>query len=175
MEQPERQFRELFQELKQEDARHTPPFTRVWTAATARGANRAGYWLAWRVAAAALALLLCVGGWLAFFRRSPETQIALPVVTPSVPPVAPAPPREQPQMLALSNDKPVIRTRARRQKATPPLPLETLVSQWHSPTDFLLSNPGERWLREVPRIGTPRLDLKPFVNEPKQQNELEGL
>ncbi len=172
MEQPDPQFNELFQQLKQEDARRTPSFARVWATATARGTDGGGHWLVWRVAAAALALLVCVGVWFALFRRAPVEQIALPVLPPAEH-VAPAPLREPQQVVAASTGRPVKRAKQRWRKPEPPLPLETLVSQWRSPTDFLLKNPGEHWLKEVPRLGVPRVEIKPFVIE--QNDEMEEL
>ncbi len=173
MEQPDRQFNELFQQLKQEDACRAPSFARAWASATSRDAARASHWPVWPVAVAALALLVCVGAWFAFFRRAPVEQIALPVTRPAQD-IAPAPLRELPPVIAASTGKPVKLAKRQRRNPAPQLPLETLVSQWRSPTGFLLKTPGERWLNEVPRLGVPRLEIKPFVIE-QQQNEMEEL
>ena len=37
----------------------------------------------------------------------------------------------------------------------PALPQESalLISQWQSPTDFLLATPGQQWLQSVPQLG----------------------
>lgn len=175
MEQPDPQFNELFQELKEEDARHAPAFTRVWANAAAHSKNESPRWRVWPAAVTALALLVCAAAWFAIFRRTTEEKIALPVNRPA-PIVLPAPsnepPREMPQVVAVS-DKSVKPAKPRRRKAAPSLPLEQLISQWRSPTDFLLKTPGERWLKEMPRVGVPRAELKPFVIE--QNNEMEEL
>ncbi|MBI1762672.1 MAG: hypothetical protein HYR56_14655 [Acidobacteria bacterium] len=173
MEQPDRQFNELFQALKQEDTRRTPSFTRTWATAAAHSADNANQRPVWRWAVVALALLACAGVWFALFRRAPVERIALPV-TPPAEHAVPAPLREpQEQAIAASSGKSVRQAKQRRHRLSPPLPLETLVSQWRSPTDFLLKPPGERWLKEVPRLGVPRLEIKPFVIE--QNNEMEEL
>ena len=49
--------------------------------------------------------------------------------------------------------------------------MNVLVSQWRSPTDFLLKTSGQRWLNEVPRLGVPRMEIKPLEFE--QKNEME--
>lgn len=172
MEQPDRQFSELFQELKQEDLRRAPAFARVWANATARGESKTGLWLWLRLAVAALVLLVGLGAWFAFSRRAPDERIALPV-TPPAKILVPAPAHEPSQVIAASPDKQVRQPKQRRSRPASRLPLETLVSQWRSPTDFLLKTPGERWLKEVPRLGVSHLELKPFVIE--QNNEMEEL
>lgn len=166
MEQPDPQFNELFQELKEEDARHAPAFTRVWANAAALSKNDSPRWRMWPVAITALALLVCAAAWFAIFRRTTEEQIALPV-NPPAPIVLPATPRET-QRVVIASNRGVRQAKPRHRKPATPLPLEALVSQWRSPTDFLLATPGERWLKEMPRV-----EIKPFVIEP--QNELEEL
>ncbi len=171
MNQQEEQIKELFQQLRRDDERHTPPFAGVW-AVVERGAPTSWGWPAWRVALATIVLLMLAGVWAVSFRQPADERFARPPAPPesAVPrvPEGVAPPSG----LASSTGKPPKLVRRRRVPA-PPLPLDALVSQWRSPTDFLLRTPGEQWLKEVPRLGVPRAEIKPLVIE--QKNELEEL
>ena len=81
-------------------------------------------------------------------------------------------------MNAASNKRqpvPHARPRAFPKRQTIQTPsINALVSQWRSPTDFLLNTPGQRWLNEVPRLGVPHVEINPFDFERKDEmNETE--
>jgi hypothetical protein len=171
MEKPDRQFRELFQQLKAEDERRAPAFARVMA-----GANEATHIsrrLAWRLAIAALALLVGVSLWFAFFRPGPESLIVQPVTPPpAAPRTAPAPLRESPPpQLAVVARPPIRRAKQQLRKTVPPL--EALVTQWHSPTEFLLRTPSDALLKTVPRLGETYFENKALVPEPEKHWEEE--
>jgi hypothetical protein len=44
----------------------------------------------------------------------------------------------------------------------------TSISQWKSPTDFLIDTPGQKLLKTVPRIGDGLIDMKPMNGEEKR-------
>lgn len=46
-----------------------------------------------------------------------------------------------------------------------------LLSQWRSPTEFLLHTPGDQLLKTVPRLGGSLIEIKALA--PEQKNELE--
>lgn len=95
--------------------------------------------------------------------------MALPVTPPSQ--VVPL--RESPPQVAVlpKPSQPVRHARPRPHKSAPSLPLEALISQWHSPTEFLLRKPGTALLNTVPRLGESFIKSKTLV--PEQHNYLE--
>lgn len=114
---------------------------------------------------AVIVLTTLTGAWFVFFRQSAGEQIAHPPAPPEVrlpraPHVSLPPP-----LTAFSGGKPPKVVRRRR--ALPALQMDALISQWRSPTDFLLKTPGEQWLRETPRLGAPLAEIKPLVIERK--------
>ncbi|HEV8147891.1 MAG TPA: hypothetical protein VGP79_15990 [Bryobacteraceae bacterium] len=52
-----------------------------------------------------------------------------------------------------------------RTMTAPPLAEPLAISTWSSPTAFLLDTPGRKFLREIPRIGVPKLLLAPAEKE----------
>ncbi len=164
----ERKAKELFQQLKRDDALCAPDFFRVMNAALANGGRPSAKWRRLRLAVIPMTatLLLLLSGWLWLVQRQ---QVFLP----------PDPPELSKKGFCNCPTEPVIAKSYALQKAvrykrtTSPKPINTLVSQWRSPTEFLLKKPGERWMKEVPKLGVPRLDIKSLDFE--QKNEMEEL
>jgi hypothetical protein len=52
-----------------------------------------------------------------------------------------------------------------RTTPAPPISEPLAISAWSSPTAFLLDTPGRKFLREIPRIGVPKLTLAPAEKE----------
>lgn len=167
----DRKAKELFQQLKQDDELSAPSFAGMLETAALSGESKSGRWLSLRLAMVPIAavLVLLAGGWFLFVRQE---QILLP----------PPPPEDANQSGKLScncdgdllppkNDKPP--KAVRRKRSAPPMQMNALVSQWRSPTEFLLKTPEQRWLNEVPRLGVPRMVIKPLDFE--QKNEMEEL
>jgi hypothetical protein len=171
MNRREEQIKELFQQLKQDDERYAPSFANQWETAVTRGEKAAGGWPVLRVAMAAMILMTFAGAGVLLFRLAASEQVAPPPDAPKVS-VSPAPYTEPPPMIALSGNAPPKVVRRRRAPAQR-LPLEAMISEWRSPTDFLLKTSEARWLKEVPRLGVPRVEIKPFVIE--QNKEMEEL
>ena len=116
--QEEKRFKELFHDLKQEDARLAPSFTKDWEVASSRIGKVSSFGSVAR-ATAALVGLLALGGLMSVsFRSSPR-----PTVLTGTP-------------VALSS-----------------------ISQWQSPTDFLLKFPGDSLLKTIPQLGESSLEI----------------
>ncbi len=168
-EQEKLKTKELFQQLKQDDERHAPHFAGVLETALSRGETSGWGWLAPQVVM--LMLIALAGGWFVFFKRSANELAARPPAPPEIKIQRVLPSDPPPPLVASSEDKPPKFVRRRR--ISPPMQMNALISQWRSPTEFLLKTPGERWMKEVPRLGVPRLEIKPLVIE--QKNEMEEL
>ncbi len=171
MNQSEEQIKELFRQLKQDDERHAPSFASVWQTAVTRGEKAAVGWSILRVALAVIVLLTLAGAGFVFFRQTADKQVARPPATPEVN-APPAPHNDPPPKLASYDNQPRKVVRRRRAPA-PAQPLEVMISQWRSPTDFLLKTPAAPGVKEVPHLGVLRMQIKPLVIE--QQNEMEEL
>jgi len=167
MQQEEKTIKELFQQLKREDERQAPPFAYTKAAALAQrepGTQRWGVQLA---AVAALVLLVCSVMWWSLHGHVKKPPF--PVETVLNVPKPGAPRVSTPPSLAVSvSPKPAVYRRRARRQAQPDL---ALLSQWRSPTEFLLRLPGDSLLKTVPRFGESRIEIKNLV--PEQQNELE--
>lgn len=167
----EREAREWFQQLKREDELSAPGFASVMEAPTSERAERTGAgWNRLRLVAVSVAavLVFLTGGWLWFVRQNQVTML------PPLPEDAnrpgtlscncngnlPPPPRPQASHRSV-----------RHKRSDPRESINTLISEWHSPTEFLLKSPEQRWLKEMPRLGVPRLELKSLDFE--QKNEME--
>lgn len=169
MNQEERTIKEQFRQLKLEDERHAPPFAHTWANALARGNQRAYSWRPRWIAVAALALLVC-GAALWRLRESVTPplplEVALPGPTLSLPRVS-APPSSL--AATVSPRRTVHRQRTRPR----PQPALSFLSQWRSPTEYLLRLPGDPLLKTVPRFGESWFEIKKLASE--QKNEWEEL
>src|SRR5262249_56209868 len=78
------------------------------------------------------------------------------------PPPNPAPP---------SNEGNTIRPdhQHRRQGRVQRRPETLLLSQWRSPTEFLMRTPGDQFLKTIPRLNESLIEIKPLA--PNQQND----
>ena len=122
--QEENRFKELFHDLKREDARLAPSFTRDWDAASSRVGKVSSFGPVARVIAA-LVVLLALGGLMrGSFRSSPK-----PTILTGTP-------------VALSS-----------------------ISQWQSPTDFLLKFPGDSLLKTIPQLGESFLEIRGNISD----------
>lgn len=156
----EKEIERLFGELGAEDDRHAPLFARVLRAALARAEKPSRPWLLIRVAAAVAAVVVLAVSLFVFITKSKRADLTAtnpPVIdtqeqqpNPSAMPPRPEPPPRRPA--TPSNDtasrKPVRKHAAGRVEQS-----EVLISQWRSPTDFLLRTPGDQLLKTVPRLG----------------------
>lgn len=169
MEIEDRKAKEFFQQLKQDDRLSVPSFAGMVETVAASGERKTGHWLSLRWAAApiAAALVLLVGSWFLFVRQE---QILL---LPPLPDDANHPGKLTcncgGELPPPKNDKPskVVRHKS----SARPMQMNVLISQWRSPTDFLLKTSRQRLLNDVPRLGVPLMEIKPLEFE--QKNEME--
>jgi hypothetical protein len=154
------QVRALFHELGEEHERLTPGFAGVLEAALRRR-RRSRRLLVWRVAAAvAVPALSIVVGLALLGNQSTETLSGIdPTIVERLPFVKVTPNKAlTPKPLPLSH----FRRQQPYRKAVSRTHLQSVqISQWQSPTDFLLETPGSEILRKLPRIpdsppGMPR-------------------
>lgn len=181
----EQKIRQLFRDARQADERAAPVFATTLAAATAQAEGRKPGAMFWRITVAAVALVVVSVLAVVIFRSSatqskidPEAQggniIPLPYdrskesVDPehkdSIVPFFPTPP-ESPFRRA------GLRPLRRRPRSAPHqqsfAPSTTLISQWQSPTDFLLTTPGEQLLKTVPRLRQSSVELKTTLPDEK--------
>jgi hypothetical protein len=165
----DRRIKALFQELRRDDEEHAPGFPAMHhTASIAAGQSPR---LTIKLAAAMAILAVISGGSVYLVRRGlsvPAEQqkqaqgghgdSAAPNNDPRVDDdrkeEPPPPPPEV--VLSVTADR-----RADRRAVRHTRPEHSLISEWRSPTDFLLRVPGEDWLSQIPRLGEPLTDLLP--------------
>lgn len=160
MKREEERIRKLFQQLKEEDERHVPSFAHDWSAALSRQEKLRHQWSTWRVAVGAALLIVLGAGWWMYVRQSTKQSDPVEIVRSDRPvdsftplPVSPSPvPVKNPPNL----------TRRQRTFARP-RPTATLISQWRSPTQFLLQTPGEQLLKRVPRLDESLVNIKVII------------
>ncbi len=157
----EKKLKGLFHELRQEDERLAPSFARDWEAALSRIGKAHHPWRVFRVAAATV-MLIVLGSSVFIFFRQPARQPA-PTGTPAEAPASVAsrthqsPPPIVPLFKAPGKELPRA---VRRQLSARPRQPAVFISQWRSPTDFLLKSPGEQLLKTVPRPGESVREIK---------------
>ena len=149
MNREDERIRKLFQQLREDDEHDAPAFTHDWNVALLRLKKPHRRLDAWRLTAAAIALILLGAGWWMFFRQPATRQAPIetvrsdkpaPYVTP--PAASPSPvPVKKPHYIIL-RQRPVVRYQ----------PQANLISQWRSPTESLLRTPGEQLFKSVPRL-----------------------
>ena len=162
----EKAIRQLYRDQRQADESLAPHFAASLEAALSkRRKDRSGR-LIFRLAIAVVALVAVAGLALLLRGGTSREQAPLAVMEPSESGIKPpATPREPSSASTPSPPKPPRRARSHR----PSPGRETaLISQWRSPTDFLLRTPGDELLRSVPRVGASavkiNLNLSSFKN-----------
>src|SRR5215475_14780608 len=149
-------IKELFQRLKREDERRAPSFARCWTTARSQLEQRRRRRLMWWLAAAGMASLSLSAGWLIISNREPKRVKPAETAVRRDPPTRPvetlAPPVPSP---IHEPSPPANKGVALKQRRNSPAPQPDLasLSEWRSPTEFLLRTPGATLLRTVPRLG----------------------
>jgi hypothetical protein len=180
----EQKLKALFHDLRGEDEAHAPSFSHAWQAALARqGVQRRlpGGAPRWAIVATAAAVIICASLYF-FFRSSspPETPraersgpVAGATPVPGIPSVPGATASDLPGEVVSLPPKQVTGVRGtratnasvsshRRQASQAAV---VLISQWRSPTDFLLAFPADRLLKSVPRLNYSIVDINPVLPE----------
>jgi hypothetical protein len=179
----EQKLKALFHDLRGEDEGHTPSFSHAWQAALARqGVQRRLSGVAARWAIAATAAVVIVFASLYFFPRNsspqtPPTERSGPVAGatpfPELPSVPGATASGLPGEVVSLPPKQVTGARVTlaRHASVSSHPRQgsqtavVLISQWRSPTDFLLAFPADRLLKSVPRLNDSIVDMNLVLPE----------
>ena len=159
----EKRIRRLFRDLGRDDARKAPDFGCVLEAALLPGRGRGLRLGVWRFAAlAAIPVLAIVVPLLLLRSQLAETAprmddfSSLDLRNPETTPPLMAPPIADPL-----STRPIISTRGRRRHGPtrPARNSSLLISQWQSPTDYLLKVPGSELLKSIPRVPDSSPDI----------------
>jgi hypothetical protein len=174
----EKRIKQLFHELRQGDELRTPSFDRVLKAASSKVGQAGPAWLSLRVAVAA-ALLILVSG-LVFILLKPSllsnepenSESSLPIVKmPNLQleplPGEPLTPSIERARALESIRRELARSAPRKRPAARSHQQAMLISEWQSPTNFLLRTPGEQLLKMVPRVGESLFEIKPSIPDEK--------
>jgi hypothetical protein len=170
----ENRIKQLFYELRQVDERRAPSFDSVLRAASSRAGQAGPAWASLRVAVAS-AMLILAGGFVFILlkpsllsnettdsesslpiARMPYRQLESPPSGPLTPTVERAPALEA---IRRELTRPARRKRPAARSHQAPM----LISEWQSPTAFLLRTPGEQLLKTVPRVGESLIEIKPGI------------
>jgi len=174
----------LFRDQRQADQRAAPAFAATLAAAMTRAERRKPGAMFLRTAVAAVALVAVSVAALVIFRQSSTSSKITPVAhaghllplpydrsrvedsarKDSIIPSSPLPPEFAPQRVDLRPPRHRPRITSRRQSLAPST---TLISQWQSPTDFLLMTPGEQLLKTVPRLRESSIKFKTTLPDEK--------
>jgi hypothetical protein len=181
----ENEIRQLFRELRREDEGRAPSFAKDWDAALSQinKGHRARF-LFRLPAMAAVALVLLGSFAFIIFRSLPMPLTPTATLEPTATIVQPPPPSVT--FHTTPSVHPKISEAKKRQKVVPNLESgfgkkpsiavrrqlpkrsqspDILISQWRSPTDFLLKSPDDRLLRTIPRLNASTAEIKTFSFE----------
>lgn len=152
----EKRIRQLFNDLGREDERKAPGFAKVLQAGLMRSRGPGRRLRLWRLATvAAMAVAAVVVALVLLASHSTEPAVPGDLTTLQTIPLpgpyrAPGPEIMLPPVVS----RPPIDIRAarRRRPASPTYNSTLLISQWQSPTNFLLRVPGNELLKSLPRV-----------------------
>lgn len=157
----EKAIRQLFHDEREMDETAAPHFAATLEASILRRRPaRAGILI--RRAAIAVVALVAVSGFVLLLlgRSGSDPQPVVSITQEESAQPAPAPNRSVDVAVAplpSEPSKPVRGARGHRQSS---VRSATLVSEWRSPTDFLLKTPGDQLLKTVPRVGASAIEIK---------------
>lgn len=156
----EKAIRQLFRDERETDESVAPHFAATLEAAISRRRPaRAGSLI--RRAAIAVVALVAISGFvlLLLVRSGSGPQSVVSIEQEEFAPKTPAPNRSVEVAAATPKEpsRPAHRGRGHRQSSVRGA---TLISEWRSPTDFLLKTPGDQLLKTVPRVGASAIEIK---------------
>ncbi|HWO01810.1 MAG TPA: hypothetical protein VNS63_21325 [Blastocatellia bacterium] len=165
----DKEIRQLYREQRQADESIAPHFAATLEAALSKKrADRFGRPML-RLAVAFAALVAVASFVFLLLGRSSPEQPPIVSVGPGESGDKPAITSSEPSSVPTSPaPKPARRVRTRRQSPERAAALlSPLISQWQSPTGFLLKTPGDELLRTVPRIGESAVEIKMNLSSTK--------
>jgi hypothetical protein len=175
----EEKIRQLFLELREQDERRTPSFSAVLNNAQATSGEPIYTWRGWRVAAAMAALLILSGAAVFFLRQSLTTEQGIVSAkaegyyfnisdwkSKSETTVTSIFLRRPQNLPVEKRERKVAYHRRIKQASQPP---DTLISNWQSPTNFLVQTSGAQWLRTLPNLNESILEMKNLLPDGKNE------
>jgi hypothetical protein len=160
----EKEIRQLFRKERQANESVTPDFAITLEAALSKKRERPRG-LILRFAFAVVALVAIAVSVFLFVGRNSREQAPSVAADPSESIIKPAAPQTGPaSLLPEEPAKPVRLAHRHRQSTRRAAPL---ISQWRSPTEFLLRTPGDELLRSVPRLGVSAVEIKLDLSSPR--------
>lgn len=177
MNREEERFRNLFQQLREEDERDAPSFADDWNAALSKMDKPRNRWAVWQISAVVFAsLLILLGtGWWIFFRKSTRQLAPVEIVKSDtsasdiLSPVSPSPvPETSPPISRLRPPIKNPQNTTRRHPSVQSKPSAILISRWRSPTESLLQIPGEQLFKRVPRLDESVVNIKTTISNQKK-------
>jgi hypothetical protein len=165
----EKAIRQLFRDERKTDETVAPHFAATLEAAISRRRPAREGSLIWR-AAIALVLLVTVGGFVLLLlgRSGVGRQSVVSIKQEESVPNTPASNHSVDVAAAILPPEPTKPARGARRHRQSSVRAATLISEWQSPTDFLLKTPGDDLLKTVPRVGASAIEIK--VNFSDQRN-----
>ncbi|MEK6302707.1 MAG: hypothetical protein AABO41_18510 [Acidobacteriota bacterium] len=154
----EETIKRLFRETRQADSTFAPDFAATIEAARSRRREVRPRRMALRPAVVTISLVLLAAFAVVVLIRS-ATGPSAPVAS------EPSSSVVKPSAVLAGVKPPTVNTPVRpaspiRPRRTLPGRATTLISQWRSPTDFLLNTPGNELLKTLPRIGDSSIDIR---------------
>lgn len=173
----EEKIRQLFLDLREQDECRMPSFTAVLNNAQATSEESFYTWQRWRVAAALMLLIIISGAAFFSLRQSLTTQRGIvsakaEIFQSNALDWKSKTDMTSPASLVSQNpsgekrERKVAYHRRIKQTSQPP---EVLISNWQSPTDFLLQTPGAQWLRTLPNLNESILEMKNLLPDGKNE------
>jgi len=159
----EEKIKRLFRQLRRADEQLMPPFATVYAADLSEISRAGQHRLIFRLAAALITLILLGGSMYVFFKHSskPPAQKETAIVEPSQPlpelnkhAIAPV------ELPGKRSPKRTHRAQAARARQS-----VVAISEWRSPTSFLLTTAGDEWIKSVPRLDESVVQIKPVAPE----------
>ena len=148
----EKRISQLFHELGDEDERKAPSFAGVMQAALLRARGARGGVPIWRIAAAAATLVVAVT--VALLLRTNESTEPVPIAGLMTLELH-KPIEIDPPMAPVGPPSGSAKRRRSQRSDSSTHTSSVLISRWRSPTDCLLSVPGNELLKSLPRVPDP--------------------
>jgi hypothetical protein len=157
----EKEIRQLFRDERETDETVAPHFAATLEAAISRRRPaRPGSLI--RRAAIAVVALVAVGGFVLLLlgRSGTGPQSVVSITQEESAPKTSDPNRSVDVAAVTVPPEPSKPARGPRRHRQSSVKAATLISEWRSPTDFLLKTPGDQLLKTVPRVGASAIEIK---------------
>ena len=155
----EETIKRLFRETRQADESRAPGFATTIEVARSRRRDFRTPRMRLRPVVVTISLLVLATFGAVLLTR-PASGPSAPVATEPSSPVVTPPVVLAEAMPPLMNPPPKHASPGRARRSPPRRKATELISQWRSPTDFLLNTPGNELLKTLPRVGDSSIDIR---------------